>query len=106
MSSIPIGLPQPTPMRVLLVTYDLKTPGRDYAPFFKALQEQGKWWHYISSTWLIVTSKTPVEVYNAICPNLSMQDFILITPMAKTYWGFLPKDAWDWITANSAFLVG
>ena len=88
------------PTRVLLVTYDLKTAGKNYAPFYEALKNQGTWWHYLSSTWLIKTTKTHIEVYNAIAPHITIRDHVLIVPITRPYWGLLPKDAWDWINKH------
>lgn len=88
------------PRGVLLVTYDLRTPNHNYNPFYEALKLQGEWWHYISSTWLIATTKTPQELYNAVVKNITTGDSLLIVPVKHPYWGYLPKDAWDWIDAR------
>jgi len=90
----------PLEKQVLLVTYDLKTQGKIYTPFYEALKQQGQWWHYIASTWLIATTKTPQEVYAAVAPHLTVSDFILVVPIKRPYYGFLPKDAWDWMESN------
>lgn len=95
-------MPPPPPLRtsVLLVTYDLKTPTWNYSPFYEALKQQGPWWHYLTSTWLIATAKAPQEVYSALAALLSQPDSVLIVPITRPYWGILPKDAWDWIDKN------
>ena len=86
--------------QVLIVTYDLKTPGWNYTPFYEALKAQGQWWHYLTSTWLIATGKTPNDVYNALGPHISKADSVLILPVKKPAFGWLPKEAWDWINSN------
>lgn len=83
--------------RVLLVTYALRTSEKDYNPFFQALQQQGEWWHFIESTWLISTKRTPQEVYSAVVGNITTSDALMIVPITRPYWGYLPKEAWDWI---------
>jgi hypothetical protein len=83
--------------RVLLITYDLKTPGKVYNDFFQAIQTQGEWWHFLGPTWLIWTTKTSQQVYNAIVPNLTTKDSLLIVPIVRPYYGYLPKAAWDWM---------
>src|SRR5438046_2876630 len=88
------------PSRVLLVTYDLKTPGKVYTQFYEALKEQGAWWRYLAATWLIATSKTPHEVYSALAPHLSTSHSILIIAVTRPYFGYLPKDAWYWIESH------
>ena len=87
-------------MSVLLVTYDLKTPGRSYDSFFNTLKTQGNWWHYLTNTWLIQTQMTPSEVYTALSAHLSVKDWILVLPVTRPAFGYLPKDAWDWINAR------
>jgi hypothetical protein len=62
---------------ILIITYDLRTP-KDYHDFYEAIKaqgEQGKWWHYMASTWLLSTMKTPQEVFDAVHPHLDKQDF-------------------------------
>ncbi len=86
--------------QVLLVSYDLKTPGWNYTAFYETLKAQGSWWHYLTSTWLIITPKSPAEVHNALGPHLAKTDSILILPVKKPAFGWLPKEAWDWINAN------
>lgn len=83
--------------QVLLVTYDLKTPLRDYAPFYEALKQQGAWLHYLDSTWLISTSHTPQQLYNAVVSHITTSDRLLIVPITRPYYGFMPKDVWDWL---------
>jgi hypothetical protein len=82
----------------------LKTPGKDYAPLYAALKNQGAWWHYLSSTWLVSTTKNAQQVYNELGQHLTTKDFILIVPIGGVYWGYLPKEAWDWIKIHKASL--
>jgi hypothetical protein len=88
---------------ILIVTYDLKTP-RDYHEFYEALKAQadnGKWWHYMSSTWLLSTTKTPQQIVDAVTPYFErQQDFIFVCELTPNYQGWLPKQAWDWINAE------
>jgi hypothetical protein len=84
---------------ILIVTYDLKTV-RDYTPFYAAIQQQGQWCHYLASTWLIDTNKTPQQVSDAIQPLLAPTDFLLVVEMGKAYQGWLPQEAWAWINSR------
>ena len=90
-------------IQVLIVTYDLKTPGKSYAPFFETLKQQGPWSHYLSSTWLIATTKDAEQLYAAVEPHLSTTDSILIAPIGRPYFGTLPKEAWDWLQTHVPF---
>jgi hypothetical protein len=87
---------------ILIVTYDLRTP-KDYHDFYEAIKaqgEQGKWWHYMASTWLLSTSKSPSDVAEALRPHMDNQDFLFVCELAPNYQGWLPKPAWDWINAE------
>jgi hypothetical protein len=95
-------------MAVLIVTYDLRTP-KDYHDLFEAIKKQadsGKWWHYMTSTWLLSTSKTPQQVVEAIQQYLDNQDTLFVCELNPTYQGRLPKAAWDWIESELRHPVG
>jgi hypothetical protein len=89
-------------MSVLIITYDLKTTGHNYTPLYEALQNQGPWAHYLASTWLIKTEKSPQQMYESLAAHITTNDSILITTIHAPYWGYLPKDAWDWLSRNLA----
>lgn len=89
---------------ILIVTYDLRT-ARDYHEFYEALKaqaENGKWWHYMASTWIISTSKTPQAVVSELRQDkyLDPADLIFVCELAPNYQGWLPKPAWDWINSE------
>ena len=89
-------------MSVLIITYDLRTP-KDYHDFYEAIKaqgEQGKWWHYMASTWLLSTGKSPAQVVDAIQSYLEAQDSLFVCQLSPSYQGRLPKQAWDWINAE------
>jgi hypothetical protein len=87
---------------ILIVTYDLKSP-KDYHDFYEVLKAQadrGRWWHYMASTWLISTSKTPQQILDAIHPQMESQDLVFVCELAPNYQGWLPKEAWEWINSE------
>jgi hypothetical protein len=87
---------------IVLVTYDLNNPSKNYTPLFEALKLQGPWWHYLKSTWLIDTNKTPTEVWNVIANHVEATDRVFVTNLAPGHQGWLDKDAWAWINARKA----
>ena len=89
---------------ILIVTYDLSLAS-SHAAFFEALKQQGAWWHYLTSTWLISTNKNPTEVYNALTPFIVPADRILIFELGTAHQGWLPKEAWDWIKQQQTTVV-
>lgn len=87
-------------MKVLLVSYDLKKPNRDYIGLYEALKKASGWWHYLESCWLLKTDLSPDEWSNKLGPHIDDNDFLLIIEVTKNYQGWLPKEAWDWINNN------
>ncbi len=87
-------------MEVYVVSYDLRKPGRDYTGLSEELQRSPSWWHYLDSTWLIVTSESAGKLYNRLAPHLDEGDSILVVQAGSDRQGWLPKDAWDWIQQN------
>jgi len=86
--------------RAYCVCYDLKTPSRDYTPLFEAIKKSMKWWHYLESTWIIITSETPNDVWDRLGKAIDKNDFLLIIEVRDNIQGWLPKEAWDWIHEN------
>src|SRR5258708_6480158 len=86
---------------IVLVSYDLRGP-RDYSEFYEALKAQGTWWHYLTSTWLIATTKTPEQVFSSVAPLMLNTDNILVVEIGKAYNGWLPAKAWEWIQQQQA----
>jgi hypothetical protein len=87
-------------MSIVIVTYDLNTPAKDYSPLFSAIQNQGVWWHNLRTTWLVETTKTPTQVYEAVRPHITVNDRIFIGRLSEGYSGWLDTDAWAWIQAR------
>lgn len=90
----------PTANRVYCVSYDLKMPGRNYEPLFEALKKNQKWWHYLQSTWLVLTPETPQQLWNRVANTIDTNDYLLIIEVRDNCQGWLPKEAWDWIHTN------
>jgi len=85
---------------ILIVTYNLKGPASSYAQFYEVLKGQGPWWHYLPSTWLIHSTKTPQEVADAARVHILTGDHLLVGTLQNGYSGWLPKDAWDWLKSK------
>lgn len=83
-----------------LITCNLKTANWDYANFYKAIGNIGAWWHYIDCTWIIKNTVLDTkQIYTALAPYLSTNDFILVVEIIpETRNGWLPADAWTWLS--------
>lgn len=85
--------------RVLMVGYDLNKPGQNYQKVHEAIKGLGSdWWHYLDSTWLVVTTLTASQGWDRIAPAFDKSDSCLVLDVTgDDYSGWLPKDAWAWI---------
>jgi hypothetical protein len=88
--------------RMLLVTYDvpLTTNANQRKAISDAIQAFGPWWHYLSSSWLVVTDKDANTVGLAIGPHVKATPsgkLLVVEVDPSAHQGLLPKDAWDWI---------
>ncbi|MCX8819277.1 hypothetical protein [Vibrio parahaemolyticus] len=87
-------------MKAYSITYDLKSPNRNYSGLYDAIKATGKWWHYLESTWLVVTDETPQQIWTRLQPSVDNDDNLLIIEVKNNAQGWLPKEAWDWINVN------
>lgn len=79
------------------ITYDLRKPGQDYEGLYESIKSLGDCRHYLESTWLVDTQLNADMIYKRLESNIDKNDSILIVNFGTDYWGFLPKDAWEWI---------
>lgn len=70
-------------MRTILVTYDLNTPGQDYAKLHEYLKSLGAWWHHLDSTWLVKTTLTATGVRDGAATFLDVNDEILVVDVTN-----------------------
>lgn len=87
-------------MRAYAISYDLKAPNRSYQGLYDEIQSSSKWWHYLESTWLIITAETSNQVWDRLARQIDKNDYLLIIEVKANVQGWLPKDAWHWIHAN------
>lgn len=83
------------------INYDLKAPNRDYAGLYEAIKSYSGWWHYLESTWLIVTDENPSQIWGRLKGSIDKNDSLLIIEVRDNVSGWLPQKAWDWIHSNA-----
>lgn len=79
------------------INYDLKAPGRNYTLLYEEIKKSPQWWHYLESTWIIITDETPTQVWNRLANHIDKNDYLMVIEVRDNVQGWLPKDAWDWI---------
>lgn len=88
-------------MAVLLVTYELNTPNKEYSQFFDTLKKTPRaWWHYLKDVWLVDTDISADGFAKVLYPHITQDDRLLITKLSGEHQGWLTQEAWDWINAR------
>jgi len=81
-----------------MITYDLHAPGRDYSDLHDAIKALGPWWHYLESTWIVVTTLSPAAVWSRLESVVDTNDNVLVIDVTgRARAGWLPQAAWDWL---------
>lgn len=57
------------------------------------------WWHYLGSTYLIVSDLSAVDIQGHINTKW-VGNFLVVEVNNKNSGGWLPKVAWDWINSK------
>lgn len=88
-------------MACYVVTYDLLTPGQDYADLHDRIKAAGTTWcHPLESTWFISSTKTAKELRDYIKVELDSNDKLLVGKLTGAAWkNFSTKDS-NWLTEN------
>lgn len=61
-----------------LISYDLRSPGRNYDSLYKAIKAYGTWAHITESFWAVKTSDTAVEVRDNLRNYIDANDRLFI----------------------------
>jgi len=87
-------------MSVLLVTYDLDNPNRNYDGLIKAIKKR-TWCHALGSVWYLDTSDSPAAVRDELASELDSGDQLYVFRLRK-HWAADKKDsATEWLKSNS-----
>ena len=88
--------------KVYIVSYDLMGSENDYEELFSTLTSFPAWWHFLASTWLVVTDLNAVSVFEKLRPYIDDKANILVMEAGSDCAGWLPNKAWEWIRAQRA----
>jgi len=64
----------------LIVSYDLRNPGRNYKPLYDLLERMGGYW-ILESVWYVNASYTPVSLRDALRTVVDSSDGIFVTEL-------------------------
>lgn len=84
---------------IVLITYDLKQPGRNYTDLYEAIKSLGDWQHPLESTWFVhlPDNSNLDEIVEKLKASADKNDFFFAVEITKRYQGWLPKSFWTWI---------
>lgn len=86
--------------RVLIVSYDLRNPGRNYENLLQRIK-QYSWASLGGSAYLIRSDSAPTQLRDYFAQVLDANDKIYVgVAPAPSAWQGLPDDVSNWIQAN------
>lgn len=84
-------------MKCYIITYDLRSPGRNYDGLYEGIKSYGTWGKLTQSTWAIVTTETAVQVRDYLSKYIDSNDRIFVVKSGK-------EAAWKNVRAGSEWL--
>ncbi len=86
---------------IQIVSYDLRTPGRNYDNLYRALKSTGDWCHPNESLWLISTHQTAQQLRDFLLAYIDSNDSLFVTTYSKiSAWSNLPIDVVNWLRTH------
>lgn len=89
-------------MSVLLVTYDLNSPGQKHAKMLKKIKEY-PWARLSESSYAISTSQSVDQVYETMKTLADDNDNLYVITLHRPYKGYGPKGANKWLEDNLTY---
>jgi hypothetical protein len=86
---------------LLQISYDLRDREREYDDLYEEIKQQGRWWHYLKSTWIIETNRSPRQVVDVLEKLISRGDRLIVSEIERLD-GVLPEKAWNWLERHRA----
>lgn len=83
-------------MSILMITYDLKKPGRDYQPVYDYIKNKYNWCKGLESVWLIDTLAKPEIVRDELKAIVDSNDKIFVVRLQRE-WGSFNYFCADWL---------
>lgn len=85
-------------MAIILVTYDLRKPGRNYEPVYEYLK-RFTYCHHLESVWLLDTNKSTEAIRDELKPKVDANDAFFVVRIQRD-WGALNFGCGTWLNAN------
>lgn len=78
----------------LIISYDLRKPGRNYEPVYEAIKSLGNWARVVESTWYVDTPYSSEQAFNIVSAKCDNNDalFVVNAKNNSVIWQNLPDD--------------
>ncbi len=88
--------------KIYLLTFDTNRTDFNYGTFHNNLTMLypnviKDWWHYLHSTYIVVSPLAVNDLYNQIIRGSGNLTFLLVEIIPKNSQGWLNPEAWKWI---------
>ena len=86
-------------MAIMVVTYDLRKPDRNYQSLYDYLKTFNYCWH-IESVWMLDTDQSAVQIRDGMRAHVEPQDRIFVARLMHE-WAALNYDCSNWLNDSS-----
>jgi hypothetical protein len=90
-------------MAVLLITYDLNSPGQNYKPVLDFIKSHDAWARLSESCYAVRTEAGPAAVRDAIRAHMDPSDYVYVITLKQPYSGFGPVKVNEWLDSNLTY---
>lgn len=82
-----------------LISYDLRQPGRNYEPVYKAIKaaSTGVWCRPLESVYIIESGLSPDDIYKRIRPLIDSSDRFLVAEITDNIAWYLDAKVSDYL---------
>src|SRR3546814_15075930 len=70
-------------MAAYIICYDLTNPGRNYQNLYEKIKSYGTWARVTESNWVIVTTKTAVQIRDDLLTVLDSNDRLFVVKSGR-----------------------
>ena len=88
-------------MATYMIGYDLNKKGQDYRSLIDAIKSYGTYWSCLDSAWIIITTKSAIEIRNHLQQFIDSNDELLVVALTgEAAWIGFDAQCSDWLMSN------
>lgn len=87
---------------IFTISYDLRSPGKNYDGLYSAIQLCGNYYHALESTWYVKSDLDANGIYEKIKDEIDKNDHVVISKVdTSDQQGWMLKTFWEWTQDDS-----